>query len=178
MHKNLVEALYKENTDVATFLREQKQISHLSAVENSFRKVLLLAAASYFEVTLTEAVVTYVRNELKENHPLYKIVKTKGIDMKYHTWFNWEVRHATAFFSMFGDDFKAFMRVKIERDPALEKGIAAFQELGDLRNKLVHQNFAEFTVEKTPTEIYELYRDAIAFVYALPGFLAQFSRSI
>jgi hypothetical protein len=79
---------------------------------------------------------------------------------------------------MFGDEFKIFMKQKIQSDPMLEKSIPAFVELGELRNLLVHQNFSEFTVEKTPQEIYGLYCDAIAFVNAFPKYLAEFSKSI
>jgi len=176
--RNRVEALYSDNAEVAAFLGEQQQISYLSAAEDSFRKVLLLAAASYFETTLIDVVLTYVNGQLKPNHPLHKIVKTKGIDRLYHTWFDWDVRNANKFFGMFGDDFKAYMRARIEADPALEKGIAAFMEIGSLRNLLVHRNFAEFTVDKTPAEIYALYQSAIAFVYGLSGRLAEFTASI
>lgn len=40
-------------------------------------------------------------------------------------------------------------------------------ELGRLRNELVHKNFAAFSVEKTPDEIYSLYLKANDFILYL-----------
>lgn len=178
MARNLVDALYTENNDVSDFLRLNNQVSFASTVDNTFRKVLLIAAASYFEVTLVESVLNFLNSQLKENHPLYKIVKAKGIDMQYHKWFEWERPNANHFFAMFGDGFRIFMKQRIERDPPIESGIGAFMQLGALRNLLVHENFAEFTVDRTPGEIYDLYKTALIFVYAFPGCLSEYSATI
>jgi hypothetical protein len=49
--------------------------------------------------------------------------------------------------------------------------VRAFLELGNERNRLVHQNYATFPMEKTLDEIYALYQNAVMFVDALPSAL-------
>ncbi len=51
----------------------------------------------------------------------------------------------------------------------LSEAVAAFLELGDLRNLLVHENFAAYLLEKTSEEIYKLYRQALRFVGYIEG---------
>ena len=54
--------------------------------------------------------------------------------------------------------------------------IEAFLEIGRERNRLVHQNFGTFTLEKTSKEIYDTYRSAVEFVEWVPRELREFSR--
>jgi hypothetical protein len=60
------------------------------------------------------------------------------------------------------------MLEEINKDSKLESAISAFIELGQIRNQLVHQNFADFYLEKTSEEIYKLYKDALVFVELFP----------
>ena len=56
----------------------------------------------------------------------------------------------------------------------IEKSIKAFLEVGRERNRLVHQNFGSFTLEKTTEDIYGLYLDAKLFVDKFPEELDSF----
>jgi hypothetical protein len=49
--------------------------------------------------------------------------------------------------------------------------INAFLELGQLRNCLVHQNFAEYAIEKSSDEICDLCRQADEFVCMVEALL-------
>ena len=55
----------------------------------------------------------------------------------------------------------------------LKQSIKAFLEIGNVRNQLVHQNFASFSLEKTAAEIYALYKCALYFVDLIPTRLRQ-----
>ena len=55
----------------------------------------------------------------------------------------------------------------------LQLSIKAFLEVGRERNRLVHQNFASFVLEKTAAEIFELYEHALYFVDLIPTRLRQ-----
>lgn len=48
---------------------------------------------------------------------------------------------------------------------------ARFLELGGERNRLVHEDFGAFTLEKTTEEIHALYCRTLHFVEAIPGAL-------
>lgn len=178
MPKNLVELLYTQVTALSEYLIANREVSFASDSDDSARKVLLLAAASYFEVYLSEDVRRFLDDSLKEQHPLHKVVRTKLIDRQYHTWFNWDKDQANQFFGMFGDEFKKFMVDRIGNDAALQSGIASFMELGRLRNELVHQNFADFAIDQTTAEIYQLYQRAVAFVSSFYACLADFTKQM
>ena len=46
-----------------------------------------------------------------------------------------------------------------------------FCEIGDLRNQLVHQNYAAFVMTKTADEVHALYLSALHFMAFLPRLL-------
>jgi hypothetical protein len=95
---------------------------------------------------------------------LCAFVERKAISRQYHSYFDWKVRNANAFFALFGDDFKVVISKKLAGAPALREGMEAFMELGATRNNLVHLNFVTYPIEKTEVEIYDLYRKAVEFV--------------
>ena len=51
----------------------------------------------------------------------------------------------------------------------MQLSINAFLEFGSERNRLVHQNYAAFPMEKTLDEVYCLYKKSSHFVDALPA---------
>ena len=51
------------------------------------------------------------------------------------------------------------MKSMVSGDEKLDSSIKAFIELGRERNRLVHQNFGTYSIEKTSKEIYELYEN-------------------
>ena len=83
---------------------------------------------------------------------------------QYHTYFDWDEKNANKFFSLFGSDFKDKISKKVEADEELTNSIIAFLELGSIRNKLAHLNFANYPLDKTADEIYNLYKNAKTFV--------------
>jgi hypothetical protein len=60
------------------------------------------------------------------------------------------------------------MNERIRRDTTFAISVKDFVQLGSLRNQLVHQNYASFTLEKTADEIWGLYESACKFIEVLP----------
>lgn len=58
----------------------------------------------------------------------------------------------------------AYMVEKVRDDRALDESIKAFLELGKFRNNMVHENYANFPLNKTVAEVFELYQKANIFV--------------
>lgn len=168
MDKTIIDSLYEDNQEIDKYLEERGEISFRNYIDSNFRKTLLLSAASYFESTFTENILELIKYLACSREPLVQFVRRKAIDRQYHTYFDWKSRNANVFFGLFGSDFKAFMQKEINADSQLESAISAFIELGQIRNQLVHQNFAEFYLDKTVDEIYKLYRDALVFVELFP----------
>ena len=159
-----VDALHKDFADLLAFLDQAGQISFRITADDNFRKVLLLAAASYFERQLTEVVVSFVGTVTAPDHVVTWLIKKRVVERQYHTWFDWKARNANKFFSMFGNSFKNHMSKLVNRDDTLSSAIQAFMEIGRERNDMVHHDFGSYTLQKTLEEIYEMYRSAAKFV--------------
>ena len=167
-------SLHSEFIQIRETLREKNEYSLSFTVENNFRKILLIAAASRFEQSLMNAVQEFTKKVTGQGHPLEFLVKNKAIARQYHSWFDWNRKNANKFFSLFGDDFKSYMTQKIVEDIELEKAISAFMEIGQSRNQLVHGDFVTVPLEKTTDEIQKLYKDAVLFVERFPEDLENF----
>ena len=165
-----VDRLYEDFDAVMEYLRTEQPSFHL-AVEESLRKGLLLAAASYFERRVTEILVEFVSESAGRNEQLVEFVRRQALNRRYHTLFNWGSANVNGFWGLFGQSFRSSMTERVRRDPKLQDGIRAFLELGNDRNRLVHEDFGSFSLEKTSREIYVSYTDALGFVEALPGLL-------
>lgn len=173
MHsKTPVDRLYDESVSIIRAL-EQSELSLANAAGDSFRKALILAAASYFEHRVSSCVLEFIQERTNGSSLIAAFVKNKAISRQYHTWFKWDDTNANQFFGLFGSDFKKFMDERIKASDELKNSIRAFLELGNERNKLVHQDFASFHLEKTLDEIYVLYRHSLLFVESLGSYFRE-----
>lgn len=161
----LVDRLYSEQKELIALLQTQGQISYSQVVEAFLSKTLLLSSASYFESRVASAIADFAVRSSSANEALVSLVRTKAIERQYHTYFSWREgnRSANPFFAMFGTSFKDTAKLDL-KNPELSSAANAFLELGDLRNLLVHENFASFPLEKTSDEVFALYRQALKFV--------------
>lgn len=162
-----VEALYSEAQRTVGVLEGAGELSLKVWAADHFRKALLLAAASYFEHRLRYFLREFVRDNVRGSDLIPNFLN-RVIARQYHSWFTWEddpkVRHANAFFSMFGENFKLAMTEQIKASEEVELSVLAFLEIGHERNRLVHNDYAAFPMEKTLGEIYEQYRKGDQFL--------------
>ena len=168
MITTVVDRLHAEFKLLLSLLDDINEISLHITVDENFRKSLLLSAASYFERQITDDLLQFVEEHSNNNNLITSFVKNKAISRQYHTLFNWDAKNANQFFGLFGEGFKNHMQNSIENDSGLESAIKAFLEIGRERNRLVHQDYGAFSLEKTADEIYEMYLRAIQFVQILP----------
>ncbi|WP_028206628.1 HEPN domain-containing protein [Paraburkholderia nodosa] len=168
-----VDRLYEESSGLINFLSPTSEISFQSMAGDNFRKVLLLAAASFFEYRICEIVTEFFRIRSNNSTMVVNFLRNKAISRQYHSWFDWDnSTNANKFFALFGDEFKASIVTRVRETPDLKLAIEAFMEIGRERNKLVHQNFATFSMEKSLSEIFERYKQARHFIDVLPTILA------
>ncbi|MEH2126139.1 HEPN domain-containing protein [Nostoc sp.] len=168
-----VDRLYKEFKTLIEYIEQGNEISLRNTVDENFRKALLLSAASYFEHRITNDILEYMGEISNKNELLVSFVNNKAISRQYHTYFSWKDTNANSFFGLFGDIFSNFIKQEVRNSEQLSSSIKAFLEIGRERNRLVHQDFGTFSLEKTSDEIYLLYKDALVFVNALPDKLRQ-----
>ena len=167
-----VDRLYQEAIDIIGALGSGEP-SLTIAAGDSFHKALVLAAASHFEHRVCRCVTEFVGEISQGNRLVVSLVANKAVSRQYHTWFKWTDPNANQFFSLFGAEFKQLMVDRVKQSEELKESIRAFLEIGNERNKLAHQDFASFSLEKTLDEIYAMYTRALLFVSSLPDFLRQ-----
>lgn len=144
-------------------------------------KSLLLAAASYFEERVQSQLLDFMRSRAANDELVIEFIRNKAVERQYHSYFNWgEVRlgSVNGFFGLFGNTFKGHMARQIRGDREYADAILAFLDIGSERNKLVHQNYARFSLEKTLEEIYASYQLAAVFVESIGSHLERVSADI
>lgn len=161
----IIDTQYDAGQQLVAYLNEKNEITLSSEAENNFRKNILLSAASYFEKEISDIMLEFVSLNSNNNESIIALVTQKVVKRQYHTYFDWDTaKNANSFFKMFGESFKVRMTDLVKENENLDIAIKAFLQLGQERNKLVHQNFAEIIIDKTAGEIYNLYKMATSFV--------------
>jgi len=168
-----VDRLYSEATAVLVCLERNGEISLRAAAADNLRKTLLLAAASYFENQIVNSVLRFIQSRSGGSVMVEAFVRNKAVARQYHTWFEWDKPNANQFFGLFGSSFKTRITQQVKSSETLRESIKAFLDIGNERNKVIHQDFASFILDKTIEEIFESYRKALYFVERLPGLLEE-----
>ena len=175
--ETVVDRLYQDFQEVIAGIGSA-EVSLQTTARVNFSKSLLLAAASYFEEQVKSQILDFVHNRSFGNEILTQFARNQAIERQYHTLFSWDATNANRFFSLFGSGFREYMKQHVDNDNEYREAIRAFLEIGRERNLLVHENYAQFPLEKTVEEIYARYRDALIFVDSIGLHLERYSSSI
>lgn len=152
---SILKRLVDESAELRGFLADQAQMSLLRAAEDNARKALVLSAASLFEHRITESLLNYVDNASGSDKCVVSLVRNKAIKRKFHEFFDWPGGKLGAFPTLLGENLGVELKESCARSPGKEQ-MKAFLEIGDLRNQLVHGNYAVFPLDKTADEIRQL----------------------
>jgi len=161
----IIDQQYTSGIALITYLKGQSEITLANEAESNFSKNILLSAASFFEKEISDTIVEFSKTHSNDDTLVISIIAAKAVKRQYHTYFDWEKgTNANSFFALFGEEFKNKMAKKVKDEAKLDESIKAFLQLGQERNKLVHQNFAEIILDKTAEEIYNLYKTSLLFI--------------
>jgi hypothetical protein len=173
---SIVDRLYADLQLLRQLL--EKDASLRIAVEEQYRKGMLLTAASLFEYRITESILNFMAETSSDDELTIQFVKNKAVARQYHTYFDWNAQNANQFFALFGADFRRYMEKEIQDTQGLADCVRAFLEVGRERNRLVHEDYGTAPLEKTAEEIFVLHQQALRFVDLLPKkFRAYVNRS-
>ncbi len=162
--ETIIDSLYSDTSQLLGQLGERGDLSLQSFANSNLRKVLLLSAASWFETRISEAMQKFATVHSGGHPGIEGLIKRKAVERQYHTYFDWKNKKPGPFYALFGDQCGDQLKQWVNDDAGLKEALAAFLELGSLRNELVHENFAAFPFEKTADEVYALYQCAEKFV--------------
>lgn len=163
---DIVESLYKDASDLDEFLMSKSEPSLRVSADANLRKSILLASASYFERQICDLIIEYVRARTADEK-VVSFVSGKAISRQYHTYFNWEGNNCNSFLALFGAEFKKEFCARIAKNLLLEEAVSLFIEIGRERNRMVHQDFGNFSLEKTSEEINTSHGKAKLFISEL-----------
>lgn len=169
-----VERIYAEFEAVTALVDPLANPSLKISVSDVFRKHLLMTAASWFEAAVTDTIARVALESLGDDSVIVEFLRNKGLSRQFHTYFDWESSNAWKFFGLFGRGFIAYARDEVARRPELAQAISAFVEVGRERNRMAHQDYGSYILEKTAQEIFDLYKRALPFVDGLEALLTSF----
>jgi len=160
-----VKTFYERQSGLIEHLLEAKELSLAQDAEQMLQKNLPLAAASFLEERVCGLLLAFVDARTGNCIELRSLVEVKAVKRQYHSLFEWEKPNGVnKFLSLFGPAFKAAVAAEIAADADLTRSAKDFIEIGALRNKIVHQNYATFAVDKSAAEIFKLFEGAVNFV--------------
>lgn len=173
MSQTLIEKLYKDNIGLSEYLLGKGEVTFQSQLDDNFKKILLIAAASNLEQKLTEILIDFAKNASKGCQPLLAFIQNKAIKRQYHTFFDWQDKRASVFFGLFGGELKEKIDKDISNNNELDKGIKAFMEIGHWRNQIIHGDYAAFYLDKTAKEVFDLYESSLEFISYMSDILSD-----
>ena len=177
MRPTVVDRLYWEFQDIVGTLGHTEVSLKVSA-EQILQKSLLVAAASHFEREVKTHIINLVIKHSAGNELVLELVRNKAVERQFHTYFDWRSNSANSFFGLFGEGFKAYMTERVKADQLYGEGIRAVLELERERNRLVHEGFGNFPLEKTSKEIFDLYRKARLFVDSIESSFEEYLKRL
>ena len=151
---------YEELTD---FLIKHKDLSLSTNVNHHYRKIYLLSCASYYEMEIVKIIKDFVEINSADER-IINFITNKAIARQYHTYFEWDQKNINKFLGYFGSRFKNSVSIEISNSPILTSQVEAFLAIGNERNKMVHENFLVYTLDKTFSELRDLDRKATRFI--------------
>jgi hypothetical protein len=166
MPTTIIDSQYEDGKALIDYLTEQKQPSLQTEAERNFAKNMLLSSASYLEKETMDVIFKFIEQDCSENGYIISIIKNL-CDRKFHALFDWASTNANKFFALFGKEFKDGMQQKIQDDEDFKQAICSFLEIGRLRNAMVHQNLANYDLNKTAAEVYHSHKKATYFIEVL-----------
>lgn len=164
-----VESLYADYLALEQELRGSP--SGLTALNRSYHKHLLMAAASGLEGDVKRLVPQLFQKYGDEQ--LATFVSKRVMARSYHTLFDWSAGNANAFFGSFGDGCSAAFKGAMKEEVELKEQHDAFIKLGQLRNQVVHNDYASASIDSTPEEIMSRYALALKFIARIEDFITH-----
>lgn len=164
----MLENFVSDYQELKEYLLLNNKLTYQIAVEDHLRKVFLLSCASYHEKVIRELICEFIGSHADDERVL-SFVTNKAINRQYHTYFSWNSNNVNSFLGLFGSEFKENVNDKISKDPQIKSGMKAFLVLGDERNKMVHEDYLSYKLEKTFDEIKKYNDDAMQFLTFLQG---------
>src|SRR5208282_4537426 len=117
MAETIIDRAYEDTASLIAYLSERNELSLLRTVDDSFRKTLVLSAASLFEHQISDAIHSYCDRKSGSDACVLALIRIKALKRQYFSYFDWENRRAGPFFSLLGEDIGERLKAESKADP-------------------------------------------------------------
>jgi hypothetical protein len=167
-----VERVYTELCSIREIVRSTSSLSDQSAFEALATMTLLLAAASYFEGAVCDAILNCAK-EAGTRTVFTTFIEKQALERRCHMMFNWRASNLNQFLGLFGRQYKEAMERALSHNE-LAKAVEDFIYINSEQNKLVHENFAAYSLDAVFDEVWNKFGCAKQFTDWLPVKLNEF----
>jgi hypothetical protein len=99
--KTVIDSMYEDFTALIEHLEKSQEISFRDIADSTFKKTLVLSAASFFEDKIRNILLNFISEQTKKHELILAFVESKAISRQYHTYFEWDGKNANKFFFPF-----------------------------------------------------------------------------
>lgn len=138
---------------------DAKAASSLVFLNELETKFFIVAAGGDLEKRTIDAILHLYRSSNIRPH-LIDFVNRKALKRQFHTLFNWDQDNANSFFGLFGEEKRSEMK-EICREEPYKTQVSSFLRINRLRNEIVHEGMANYSVPVTIDEAEKLYEQAM-----------------
>ena len=86
---DIIDEFYERHIELLDFLEKHKEPSLRSEADNNFKKILVIAIASYFEQEILAVITKFIEEKIIDKK-LVMFSKNKGIKRQYYTYFDFD----------------------------------------------------------------------------------------
>lgn len=158
-----VQALKGSADEIKSALSSAGHLSLLVTAEDVFRRNLLISAASYFEHDLCKRIDS-VFSSKGYSEECVSLIRSKAIARQFYSYFDFKSSNTNRLFSAFGDACKERAVVALKGDSELRDSQNSFLHICAMRNNMVHENFAAFSMDVSSDEIIEDFKRGLKFL--------------
>lgn len=161
----VIDTLFESFSEQIAYLDANKQATMRSNAEENFKRVLVVATASFFESELKDTIKEFV-NKNTGREELKVLINTKLLDRGFFRLI--ELNHSNRTSNSLNSFLATFGMKQIDdekkTDEKLEGALQAFVEIMLDRDILVHQNYASRALPGTTGDYYDKYKRALYFI--------------
>jgi len=151
-----IDDLYSSLESILENMSETNPTKYIS-LSNLLSRVIIIAAASEFEVRITEAIASMKVDNIKIKELVKKFTTRQFWNMFS---FNEKSKNINHFLSYFGEDFEKSVSKEINNNTELNQDMEYFIKLVQWRNKLSHEGFLRSNIPWTYNESFDRYKKA------------------
>lgn len=174
---NEVERIHEDLKAIGQIVNASKDVSAISGFGEHSSKTLLLAGASYFERRIISSIGDHI-NAVTESRVLRHFTFHQAVERKFFSLFDFNggPKNINAFFKKFGPEYSKWAKTDVAARKDIDQ--LAFLNFCSLRNSLVHNNYATYSINKTLDEVWGEFRKAEMLVSWIENSFSRFNKVI